>query len=62
VPVIPATTEAEVRGLWYEANPGKVTGKLYIKNKHRSKKNEEVPKHLPSKYEALRSIPVLKKK
>jgi hypothetical protein len=41
MPVIPATQEAEVRGLWSEASSDKVSRRLYLKEKKGRRESEE---------------------
>jgi hypothetical protein len=58
MPVIPDTQEVEA-GVCFEASVGK-SMRSYLRNKLKSKRTGEMVKeveHLPSKHEALSSIP-----
>jgi hypothetical protein len=60
IPVIPAIWEAEVGELWSKASPSK-TMRFYLKNELKAKGLgvyvTQVVDHLPSKKNALSSIP-----
>jgi hypothetical protein len=65
LPSIPAIQEAKVEGSWSEASLGKVSRRFCLKKQIKTKRTRgvtQVVEQLPSKQEALSSIPTTKKK
>jgi hypothetical protein len=65
LPSTPAIQEAKVEGSWSEASLGKVSRRFCLKKQIKTKRTRgvaQVVEQLPSKQEALSSIPTTKKK